>query len=200
MCKPCVAYKKCIVRALSLENQKEILGIGVYFSPHLKCNESNLEYTLDFKNRTDRIYESGKISANGQITVPVEIRRLLGLKSGDKILFFQKQDGEIFVSNVCAQAILRAQTAFADAADALGISDEIYVQALVGEVRYEKTNRKRAGSCTSFRPQAVFYGLFSKALSLITLVRIVASWCASDRPAPTATKSHPHRIASATVL
>ncbi len=29
-----------------------------------------------------------KISANGQITVPVEIRRLLGLKSGDKILFY----------------------------------------------------------------------------------------------------------------
>ena len=29
-----------------------------------------------------------KISANGQITVPVEIRRLLGLKSGNKILSF----------------------------------------------------------------------------------------------------------------
>ena len=40
-----------------------------------------------------------KISANGQITVPVEIRRQLGLKSGDKILFFQKQNGEIVVSN-----------------------------------------------------------------------------------------------------
>ncbi len=31
-----------------------------------------------------------KISANGQITVPVETRRLLGLKPGDKILFYQK--------------------------------------------------------------------------------------------------------------
>ena len=31
-----------------------------------------------------------KISANGQITVPVEIRRLLGLKSGDKILLWTK--------------------------------------------------------------------------------------------------------------
>lgn len=57
-----------------------------------------------------------KISANGQITVPVEIRRLLGLKFGDKILLFQKQDGEIVVSNASAQAILRAQTAFAGAA------------------------------------------------------------------------------------
>ena len=36
-----------------------------------------------------------KISSNGQITIPVEIRRLLGLKSGDKILFLQKQNGSL---------------------------------------------------------------------------------------------------------
>lgn len=41
-----------------------------------------------------------KISANGQITVPVEIRRLLGLRSGDKTLFYQKQDGEVVISNL----------------------------------------------------------------------------------------------------
>ena len=52
-----------------------------------------------------------KISANGQITIPVEIRRLLGLKSGDKILFFQKENGEVVVSNASAQAIHRAQAA-----------------------------------------------------------------------------------------
>ena len=77
-----------------------------------------------------------KISSNGQITVPVEIRRLLGLKSGDKILFFQNQDGEIVVSNASAQAIRRAQTAFAGAAEAMGLSGEDDVQALVNEVRY----------------------------------------------------------------
>ncbi len=79
-----------------------------------------------------------KISANGQITVPVEIRRLLGLKSGDKILFYQKQDGEVVVSNASAQAIRRAQAAFADVADAMGVSSEDDVQTLVNEVRYGK--------------------------------------------------------------
>lgn len=79
-----------------------------------------------------------KISANGQITVPIEIRRLLGLKSGDKLLFFQKEDGEIVVSNASAQAILRAQTAFAGAADAMGVSSEDDVQALVDEVRHRR--------------------------------------------------------------
>ena len=79
-----------------------------------------------------------KISANGQITVPVEIRRLLGLKSGDKILFFQKQDGEVVVSNASAQAIHRAQAAFTGAAEAMGISSEEDVQNLVDEIRYGK--------------------------------------------------------------
>lgn len=50
-----------------------------------------------------------KISANGQITVPAEIRRLLGLKSGDKILFFQKPNGEVVINNASAQAIYKAQ-------------------------------------------------------------------------------------------
>ena len=79
-----------------------------------------------------------KISANGQITVPVEIRRLLGLKSGDKILFYQKQDGEVVLSNASAQAIRKAQSAFSGAAEAMGISSEEDVQTLVDEVRYGK--------------------------------------------------------------
>lgn len=79
-----------------------------------------------------------KLSANGQITVPVEVRRQLGLKSGDKVLFFQKQNGEIVISNASAAALRKAQAAFAGAAEALGVADEEDVQALVDEVRYGK--------------------------------------------------------------
>ncbi len=77
-----------------------------------------------------------KISANGQITLPVEIRRLLGLKTGDKVLFFQKQDGEIVLSNASAKAIRKAQAAFTGAAEDMGVFNEDDVQALVDEVRY----------------------------------------------------------------
>ena len=31
-----------------------------------------------------------KVSANGQVTVPVEIRRRLQLKEGDKLLFIER--------------------------------------------------------------------------------------------------------------
>lgn len=79
-----------------------------------------------------------KISANGQITVPIEIRRQLGLKSGDKVLFLQKQNGEIVVSNASAAAIRKAQIAFAGAAEALNVSNEEDIQALVDEARYGK--------------------------------------------------------------
>lgn len=79
-----------------------------------------------------------KISANGQITVPVEIRRILGLKAGDKILFFQKPNGEIVINNASAQAIYKAQKAFAGVAEEIGVYDEDDVQGLVNGVRYEK--------------------------------------------------------------
>lgn len=77
-----------------------------------------------------------KVSANGQITLPVEIRRLLGLRSGDKVLFFQKPSGEIILDNASAQALAKAQKAFAGVAEELGVQDENDVQALVDEVRY----------------------------------------------------------------
>lgn len=70
--------------------------------------------------------------------MPVEIRKLLGLKSGDKILFFQKEYGEVVVSNASTEAIYKAQTAFAGAAQMMGIANEDDVQALVDEVRYGK--------------------------------------------------------------
>lgn len=84
------------------------------------------------------IMNLAKVSANGQITLPVEIRRLLGLKSGDKVLFFQKQDGEIVMSNASAKAIRKAQAAFSGAAEEMGVFSEEDVQTLVNETRYGK--------------------------------------------------------------
>ena len=54
-----------------------------------------------------------RVSANGQITVPVEVRRALKLKEGDKVLFMQKENGEIVVNNTSLVAIQEAQVAVA---------------------------------------------------------------------------------------
>ena len=50
-----------------------------------------------------------RVSQNGQITVPVEIRRTLNIKAGDKIVFFRKDNGEIVVSNSALMAMEEAQ-------------------------------------------------------------------------------------------
>ena len=82
-----------------------------------------------------------KLSRNGQITVPVEIRRLLGLKAGDKILFLQNESGEVFVSNASASATRKAQLAFAGASDMIGVKNDEDVQILINDLR-------RSGSTT----------------------------------------------------
>lgn len=53
-----------------------------------------------------------------------------------KCLFLQNQNGEIVVSNASATAIRKAQKAFVGAAEAMNVSGEDDIQALVEEVRY----------------------------------------------------------------
>ena len=77
-----------------------------------------------------------KVSANGQVTVPVEIRRKLNLKEGDKIIFFERNDGEVVINNASSTAIMNAQKAFDGAAKDFGVNSEEDVQRLVDEVRY----------------------------------------------------------------
>ena len=83
-----------------------------------------------------------KVSANGQVTVPVEIRRKLNLKEGDKILFFERSDGEVVINNASATAIINAQKAFEGAATDFGVSSENDVQGLIDDARYGERNHQ----------------------------------------------------------
>lgn len=68
----------------------------------------------------------------------MEIRRKLKLKEGDKVLFVERENGDIVIDNASTMAVVKAQAAFAGVAKAAGIGDEDEVQALVDEVRYGK--------------------------------------------------------------
>ena len=82
-----------------------------------------------------------KVSANGQVTVPVEIRKKLKLKEGDKIIFFERNNGEVVINNASSAAIFNAQRAFEGTAGDFGANSDTDVQRLVNEVRYgEKSN------------------------------------------------------------
>ena len=76
-----------------------------------------------------------KLSANGQITVPVEVRRHLHLVPGDKVLFVEKPNGEVVVAKAVLSALGQARVAFGGAAEDFGVRDEGEVQALVDDIR-----------------------------------------------------------------
>lgn len=80
--------------------------------------------------------EVAKVTSKGQITIPIDIRRRLGVKEGDKILFIEEQ-GKIVMMNSSMEALRKAQAAFAGEAERLGLKDEQNVVDLISEVRRE---------------------------------------------------------------
>jgi len=81
--------------------------------------------------------EVAKITSKGQITIPIDIRRRLGVKEGDKVLFVEEQ-GRFFMMNSSMEALRNAQTAFAGEADRLGLKDEQDVVDLIADLRRER--------------------------------------------------------------
>ena len=85
--------------------------------------------------------ELAKITSKGQITIPVAIRRLLGVKDGDKVAFVER-DGNVMIMNASLQALARAQQAFSGVADELGLESENDVVRMVKEIRAERASSK----------------------------------------------------------
>lgn len=83
--------------------------------------------------------ELAKISKNGQITVPLEIRRKLNLKDGDKVLFLEK-DGRIYIANASDNEVIieKARETLASLKKDLGVDSEEEVMRLVKEYRNGK--------------------------------------------------------------
>ncbi|MBR0128514.1 MAG: AbrB/MazE/SpoVT family DNA-binding domain-containing protein [Neisseriaceae bacterium] len=88
------------------------------------------------------MFNLAKVSNNGQITIPAEIRRELGILSGDKIFFSRNQLGEIIIGNAkkitAGQALDTAQQQLKPLAKELNLSNADEVQNLVNEFRYGK--------------------------------------------------------------
>lgn len=81
--------------------------------------------------------ELAKVTSKGQITIPVAIRNMLGIREGDKILFVE--DGEkVVMMNATTSALLKAQETFRGVAEELGIQNEQDVVDMVKEIRAER--------------------------------------------------------------
>lgn len=80
--------------------------------------------------------ELAKITTRGQITIPIEIRKKLGVKDGDKVVFIE-ENGRIMMENAGMLALKNLQAAFAGEAEQLGLKTEQDVVDMVNEVRRE---------------------------------------------------------------
>ena len=87
--------------------------------------------------------EIARLSSKGQITLPVAIRNMLGLKEGSKVIFAKKDDDIVMVSSNRI-AFEKIQNAMEGEAEKAGIKTEQDVIDLVKQVRQEIYEEKYA--------------------------------------------------------
>jgi AbrB family looped-hinge helix DNA binding protein len=81
--------------------------------------------------------ELAKITLRGQITIPVGIRKKLGVKDGDKVVFIE-ENGRIVIENSVRVALKEVQEAFQGEAERVGLKNEQDVVAMIKKMRKEK--------------------------------------------------------------
>jgi AbrB family looped-hinge helix DNA binding protein len=79
--------------------------------------------------------DTAKVTSNGQVTIPVDFRKLLNIKPGNKVLFYQCENGDVVIENASVSALKKAQAAFSGAAEDFGYTDENGVLADVMRTR-----------------------------------------------------------------
>jgi len=89
--------------------------------------------------------EVAKVTSKGQITIPIDIRKRLNLKDGDKVIFIEEGEKIIF-ANAAKLAFSNIQKEFISEADRLGLKDEQDVVNLVDEIRQELWEKRHANS------------------------------------------------------
>ncbi|MDR2615728.1 MAG: AbrB/MazE/SpoVT family DNA-binding domain-containing protein [Oscillospiraceae bacterium] len=77
-----------------------------------------------------------RVTSKGQVTIPIDMRRKLGIREGDKVVFIERE-GNIIIANAAMLALKEIQDAFIGEAERLGLRNEQDVVALVKETRKE---------------------------------------------------------------
>jgi AbrB family looped-hinge helix DNA binding protein len=84
-----------------------------------------------------------KITAKGQITIPIEIRKSLGVKEGDKVVFIKSING-IMLANSNQVAWDNIQRAMEGEAEKAGFYSEEDVVQFCKEIRQEMWEKNYA--------------------------------------------------------
>lgn len=83
--------------------------------------------------------DNAKVMSKGQITIPKDIRDVLGVSSGDRITFIV-EGNSVRIVNSAVYAMQMLQQAMAGEAERTGLTSEEDVMDLVKEIRDEDNN------------------------------------------------------------
>lgn len=83
-----------------------------------------------------------KVTSKGQVTIPKAIRNVLGLRTGDKVLFNENADGTVTMRNANVQAFKSLRESMEGAAEEAGLKTEEDVVAMVREMHAERRTRE----------------------------------------------------------
>ena len=87
--------------------------------------------------------EVAKITSKGQITIPIDIRKKLGVREGSKVVFIENE-GKIVVANAAKVALSELCKAFEGVAEEAGFKTEQDVVDYCKEIRQEMWDSRYA--------------------------------------------------------
>lgn len=80
--------------------------------------------------------DNAKVMSKGQVTIPKDIREILGVSCGDRITFIV-ENGSVRLINSAVYAMQILQTQMADEAEKTGLNSDDAVMEMVKEIRSE---------------------------------------------------------------
>ena len=82
----------------------------------------------------DTFIDNAKVMAKGQVTIPKDVRAVLGLDSGSRVTFIVEK-GTVRLVNSAVYAMQMLQNEMAGEAEKAGLSSEADINAMVKEIR-----------------------------------------------------------------
>ena len=80
--------------------------------------------------------DNAKVMSKGQVTIPKDVREILGISSGDRITFVV-ENGNVRLNNSAVYAMQLLQAQMANEAENTGLTSDEAIMDLVKEVRAE---------------------------------------------------------------
>ena len=83
--------------------------------------------------------DNAKVMSKGQVTIPKDVRDVLGVSNGDRVTFVV-ENGSVHIYNSAVYAMKILQTQMVGEAEKAGLTSEEDILSLVNEVRAESEN------------------------------------------------------------